>query len=172
MLDRLIDIVASAWARLLPWVVIDPWERGVVVRLGQFHRDLDPGFHWRIPFVEIVAYDTVVPDTHQLAAQPLTTSDGQQISVQAVLLYQIRDLKKLLLVGDRERALHDTAAGLVAQHVAATPWAEIGTEASVQTVFRSVRQRGFRYGIEVQELQFTGLQKSRSYMLLQNHKYE
>lgn len=172
MLDRLLDLLVNVWQSILPWIVLDEWQRAVVLRLGRFHRDIGPGFHWVIPFAECAYYESVVPDTHLLAAQPLTTRDGVPVSVQAMLLYQIRDVRKLLLVGDKTRALHDSAAGIIAAQVASGTWDQLTAGEVTGEAYKAIRARGFRYGIEVMELQFAGLQKSRSYMLLQNHKYE
>jgi len=172
--DKLFEFISSCWQWLIPFIVLEPYHRGVITRLGKFHREIGPGFHWQWPCsIEHAIYGSVVTNTQMLAAQPLTTLDGQQISLQPLLTYHVVDVKKLYLeVEDRSNALHDTAAGVIASEAAKRTWDEVRSEAFPKEVLKAVRRRGFRYGIEVDDVQFAGLQKTRSYLLLQSHKYE
>lgn len=179
-LDRVLDALVACWEWFVPFVVLRSYERGIIMYLGNPHKDIDSttgvkgtGFHWLIPplGIKTCMRCNVVTDVEVLDPQPLTTADAIAITIQATLTYHVKDIRKLLLeTEDREKALHDTAAGIIAEQVAKHTWDQVRDEAFRATVYHAVRKRGFRYGIEVDEVQFPGLQKTRSLTLLQPHK--
>lgn len=167
MFDRLFEFLKLCWEFVVPFVLVDEWQRGVVLRFGRWHRDLGPGFHWLWPGIEQAITDSVITDTQVLPFQPLTTRDGVQVSVQALLTYRVVDFRKLATtVEGREQALHDSASGVIASEVSRHTWDEVRAPEFVQVVYKAVRRRGFRYGIELDEVQFPGLQRTRSYLVL------
>ncbi len=170
--DRAIDLLLQFWTLLLPACVIEPYQRAIVIRLGKFHRELEPGFHWIIPFgVDRVLDQTVVPSVHCLSPQSLTTRDGKCCAVQAVLTWRISDIRKLLLdVDDANSALIDAAHGIIAVHVAGADWGQLTTPDFLAGVHRDIRKRAFRWGIEVLAVQFSDLQQCRSLRLWQEHR--
>jgi hypothetical protein len=52
MFDRILDWIDRGWAHLKPFFVVDAFEKAGVLRFGQYHRSAEPGFHWKIPFVD------------------------------------------------------------------------------------------------------------------------
>jgi regulator of protease activity HflC (stomatin/prohibitin superfamily) len=50
LLQRLLNNIS----KLIPFVVIAPWESGVMLRLGKVRKAVHGGFHWLIPFVDVV----------------------------------------------------------------------------------------------------------------------
>src|SRR6185295_11325301 len=98
MFDRLFDIVFQFLDLFKFWVVLDPFEQGVVLRLGKYQRTVSEGFHFVYPFnVDNVLVDNVVPRTINLGEQGLTTKDGKTITVSAVVTAKISDIRKALL---------------------------------------------------------------------------
>lgn len=173
MFERLIEILLAAWRALIPWVVLAEYERGVVLRLGRAHRDLGPGLHLVWPLAEVVLYDSVITDTVVLPSQALTTADGHAVSVQPLLVFEVQDIRRMLLsVADRDRALHDCAAGVIANRVVRSAWEHVKTPQFLEEVTALIRARTERYGFALSEVQLVGLQKTRSLMLMQQHKYE
>lgn len=171
MFDRLLDLLRSCWEWFVPFVILHEYERGVVLRFGRYHREIGPGFHWTWPAgAEQALSENVVTNTCMLPAQPLTSKDGAQVCAQALLTYKIVDVRKLLLeVEGKDQALRDTAAGVLSLEVSRHTWDEIRSEEFLARVHKAIRKRGFRYGIEVDEVQLPGLQRMRSYMLIQAH---
>lgn len=166
MFDRLFDLLSGIWHLLLPWVVLDDYQAGVILRLGRWHRTLGPGFHWTWPALERVIVEDVVLSTANLHPQSLTSRDGRSLVIQAVLTSSVRDVKKLLLdVENREGVLVDAALGIIADAVAETCWAEITQPGFAELVTKRVRAKAFRFGIEVHSVQFSDLQLARSLRL-------
>ena len=76
------------------WIVMNEYERGIVLRLGRYHRTLAAGLHWTIPFgVESVEYENV--RKRNASSWDMThTVNGKSytISIQAVI--RITNIKK------------------------------------------------------------------------------
>ena len=102
MFDRLIDILLAVFSSLIPWKVVQPYEKAVLVRLGQFVRVLEPGFHWVIPLhIDHVYNDAVTPRTELLTGLATDTKDGKAAGFDAVLASS----------EDQDLALRHTATG-------------------------------------------------------------
>jgi regulator of protease activity HflC (stomatin/prohibitin superfamily) len=171
MLDRLIDLILQWVEWLLPFAVIDQFERGVVLRLGVFQRLVEPGFHWVVPFgIDRVLTDNVVPRTHNLGAQSLPTKDGHMIVLSAVVTLRIHDVKKAILeVEHVDDAVKDSCYAEIATVVHRHTWDEIqGGEDIADELLRACRKRAFQYGVEVMRVQLSDLAKTRTYRLMSN----
>ncbi|MHC5009377.1 MAG: slipin family protein [Planctomycetota bacterium] len=87
--------------------VLDQWERGVVLRLGKFSRQIGPGLYWIIPLIERVVkrVDQRVMTTSFLAEQALS-KDTVPVNVDAVLFWHVWDAKMATLeVADYQAAV-------------------------------------------------------------------
>ena len=77
MFDKLIELIVASLETFQFWTVINPYERAVLIRLGQFKEELAPGFHWRLPFhIDAVHSEHVVPRTERISGLATTTADG------------------------------------------------------------------------------------------------
>lgn len=171
MFDKLIEVLAHWWERLVPFLIVTEYERGVVLRFGRYHRELTPGFHWVIPLVEQWITHNVVPSVHMSTPQSLTTRDGHQCVVQALITWKVHNIKKMLLeVEDAGHALGDAIPGLVAQHVNRLTWEELCADGALDPVMKEARSRGFKWGIEVMQVSMSDLQRCKSLRIWQDHR--
>lgn len=169
MFDKLIDLLAQFWDRLLPFEVIDQYAEGVVLRLGRHHRTVGPGFRWVWPFFEKVLYDTVVPTTFNLQPQSLTTADGQSVVIGVVITRSISDIEKALLeVENPDEVLIDSCYGAVAKAVRATTWEDLHKPEFEELVLNESRKRAREYGVRIHRAQLSDLTKARSIRLWQD----
>ncbi|MHC4160863.1 MAG: slipin family protein [Planctomycetota bacterium] len=78
--------------------IMDQWERGVVLRLGRFRRQIGPGLYWIIPLIDrlVRRIDKRVMTTSFLAEKALTR-DTVPVNVDAVLFWQVWDAEKATL---------------------------------------------------------------------------
>ncbi len=166
-IDRLIDVILNSVKLFIPFVVVDAYERGVVLRFGVFNRELGPGLHWCWPFsVERVLHDNVVTRTHMMPSQTLTTKDGKTISVTAVVTCRIKHVRKALLeVEGAEHALLDSCSAHIAAHVGTRTWEELRTDAA-EVIVAPCRKQAFTYGIEIDRVQLSDLALCRVVRLI------
>lgn len=168
MFDRLIDLLVQFLDLFKFWFVCDPYEEALVLRLGKLHRHLHCGWHAIIPFgIERVLDEHIVPAVRVLENESATTSDGKSIGFRAVVTYRVRDIEKVLLeVEDGNHAVIDACAGEVARVLRESSWEEIKAPEFLDKVTTAARKRGFRYGVEIMSIQFTGLALCRSIRLM------
>ena len=107
MFERLIEWIEQFIDLFRFWQVINAYEEGVVLRLGKYHRNIGPGFHFIIPFnIEEVLRDNVVPTTTRITEQTMTTADLQQVVISVILRWRISDIRKILVeVEDADQVL-------------------------------------------------------------------
>lgn len=162
MIDKLIDFLIDVLDLFRFWVVVDAYERHVILRFGVHNRTLAPGIHWFAPFgIERSLRDNVVARVINLGAQSLTTKDGENVAVSGVVTAEIRDIEKAMLaVEDVDHALADSCVGTIGQLVAAATWAELQGEGFSETLTKACRKQAWRYGIEITRVQLSDLSKA------------
>ena len=165
MLNRLIDLIISFIDLFKFWEVVDDYEEAIVLRLGRWHRNLGPGFHFKIPMgCERVLSDTVTYAKLKLDPQSLTTKDGKSVVISAVVGYTTKNIKKLLLkVENANDVLEDATYGFVTRYVLDHTWEELVTIQALEELTAMIRQRAFNWGIEVHDVTFKDETLSRSY---------
>src|ERR1700727_2111427 len=159
MLDKLLDLLASIWEHLIPIAIIHPYNGDVQLRMGAFLRVLEGGqWYWKVPFADTVLIDHVVPRTERLTGLATTTLDGKAIGFDAVVTYRISDIQKALLeVSDLKDAIADSCAGIIGTELSNADWEKIIHGDMVETLTAACRKRGWKWGVEIQLVQLTGV---------------
>jgi regulator of protease activity HflC (stomatin/prohibitin superfamily) len=159
MFDKLIELIVASLETFQFWTVINPYERAVLIRLGQFKEELAPGFHWRLPFhIDAIHSEHVVPRTERISGLATTTADGRSIGFDAVVTYRISDIQKALLeVEDLKDAIADSCAGTIGQTLSAATWEAIWKGEATDNLTAVCRKKGWRWGVEIQSVQLTGV---------------
>jgi regulator of protease activity HflC (stomatin/prohibitin superfamily) len=165
MFDKLWEIVQAIWEFLIPVVVLYPFEKGVLCRLGAFKRELEPGLHWVIPFhIDQVFNEHITPRTEHLTGLATTTKDGQSVGFDAVITWKISSIKRALLeVTDLKDAIADTCAGQIGTTLAEATWDAIRSGEVVENLTEVVRKRGWRWGVEILNVQLSGVARVRNF---------
>lgn len=114
LVQWLIDIIRG----LQVWVTVLPWERCVRVRLGKYATELDPGYHWKWPWV-----DQVWPINNRLRfasfpVQSLTTKDNKPVHVAGLVKFRIiAPLKAMMSLVQPENSVAAIVQTVVADYV-------------------------------------------------------
>jgi len=159
MLDRAIDLLLAVWEGLLPWEVVSEYERGVVLRLGHYQRDLGPGFHWKFPFgVDVVLKGWNVTRTCRLPPQSLTTKDGYAVVIGTVVVFRVSSMRKFQTrVEGAEQAIADSTLGVVSRIVLACDWRDLQRSELSDRIRESVAERALKFGIKVEDILISDL---------------
>lgn len=167
MFDRLVEVLLEFLDLFKVITVINEWERGLVLRMGKKHRELEPGWHWVAPFaIEHVLAEHTVVTTTNLLPQSLTTKDGHSITLAGIVTWQVTDVSKALLeVEGRQEVILDATYGVIARHVSRTTWDELRGKDVAHEVTKEVRRKAARYGFSVESVQFSDLVRCRSIRL-------
>lgn len=73
------------------WAIVNPWERGILVRLGKHARLLEPGWHLRIPIVDSVTLFNNRLRISTFPGQTLATTDGRVVTIAGNVGFRISD---------------------------------------------------------------------------------
>lgn len=160
MLDRLVELLISGLNLFRFWVVLDPYEKGVLLRLGRFIRVIEPGLTWVWPFdIDHVLTESVVMQTKSLGNLATTTVDGKKVGFECIVSYKISDIQKALLTVYRvEDAILDACQGVVGTTISTMTWDELrDTEKTTDKISIACRKRGWRYGVEILTAQLAGV---------------
>lgn len=170
MFDRLVEFLIQSMELFRFWVVLDAFEQGVLLRLGKFVRVIEPGLHLIWPFrIDHVMFESIVPTTHSLGNESITTKDGKAASFHAVVTFQISDIAKALLsVHDTDHALVDACRGEIARTLMAHTWDEIIQDGIYDDLTKACRKRGWKWGIEVISVQLASLSLAKNIRLISN----
>lgn len=89
--------------------IITQGNQALVERLGKFHKKLEPGLNYIIPFIDRVAVeDTVREQVLDIPPQQAITKDNISVIVDAVVFWKVEDLMKAYYnVEDVERAIEE-----------------------------------------------------------------
>jgi len=167
MFDRIWEFLHSIFESLIPFVILFPYERGLLIRFGKLKRELGPGFHWCLPLhFDTVLHESVVTRTEHLAGLSTTTSDGKSVGLDAIVTYRIANIERALLeVSDLKDAIADTCAGQIGTTLAESDWASIAHGEVLDNLTAICRKRGWKYGVEILSVQLAGVALVRNFRI-------
>lgn len=137
--------------------VAQQWERGVVLRLGQYVGLRGPGLFWVVPFVDgVCAWIDQRVITTSFAAEETLTSDTVPVNVDAVLFWMVYDAEKAALeVQDYRTAVSWAAQTALRDIIGRTPLTVLlrGREQIEAELQKLIDQRSTPWGVTVQSVE-------------------
>ncbi len=71
--------------------IVRPTDRGLIERLGKYHRFAMPGFHWIIPVIERMYQVNITEQMVNADPQEIITNDNLNASVDAQVYFKVKD---------------------------------------------------------------------------------
>lgn len=174
MLTAVWETFVDLWQDLMPWVIIDAFEGGVMLRAGKYHKRLAPGIHFKMPYFDEAITISTVYTTHDLPAQSLVTSDDINIAVAGIIRYKISDVKLFLLtIYEATDVLKDVSMGIIKRHIIEYSWDECRTSDIEAVICEELQEEVSKFGVDIPDGGFTitDLAKTRNIRLLHDHAY-
>lgn len=175
MFDRLIDLFKQFGRFFQFWYVMDPYEGGVILRLGKFHRMAEVGWNWIIPFmVERELGCNAAVHTLVVGPQSLMTKDSKQIVITTVITCTVEDPKLFILeINGGMTALDDAATGVVSRLVMGNTLEQLLAMDISNELTKDVRRFAKPWGVGISRVQLSDFTTMRSLRLLmtQAHLY-
>ena len=165
MLSNILELIQRIFNIFIWWTVIQPWEQGLLVRLGRNPKLLPPGFHFKIPYADAIYRQTVRRRYSNFGPQTITTLDGASLTLSGTIGYSIRDLLELYdRLAHAEDAIQSMAMGSIAEYCASRPLSDCAP-ASIEAFCRT--ELGLRkFGILVHQFTLTTYARVRAYRLI------
>jgi regulator of protease activity HflC (stomatin/prohibitin superfamily) len=151
----------AAFLRAMGVTVETGWT-GLLFNFGRAKRELGPGFHLLVPFVQTARRIPTRSRTMDLPAQRVTTYDGLVYLVDANLVYRVTDVRKALIeVDDLERGMLQMLGLAVQEVVRAASGAECNTAGALDTRFVAALERRLAvWGVTVEGAGFPSIRPS------------
>lgn len=100
------------------WVVVAPWEQGIRIRLGKKITVLNPGIHFRIPFLDRVYVQSIRLRISTSGSRTISTLDNKVITINLTVKFAIKDVKLLYnTVANPETTLINHISSLAAEYI-------------------------------------------------------
>jgi regulator of protease activity HflC (stomatin/prohibitin superfamily) len=69
--------------------IVRPTHRGLIERLGKYHKFANPGFHWIIPFIDRLFLVNITEQMVNAESQEIITNDNLNASVDAQVYFRV-----------------------------------------------------------------------------------
>lgn len=168
MLDGLIKLfewIMEKWRDYIsPFVLIQEYESGVLLRNGHYKQDLHTGWNFKFPLIDNIHTVIKTVDTFHVSAVDITTLDGKQVSVEPIIKFEITDPKKYLIdVNQAADNLHDIARGIIADYLTDCDWEEIKKKTTLTGIKNSLKVEFDEMGVKVYKVYFGRIVTTRIY---------
>ena len=169
--------VSALWEnleKLIPWVIIRPYERGVLFLFGRWVYRVGPGMWPRMPWpftdlLDVVA-DSVMERPVEIESQSVTTKDGKAVCISTNLTYEVVDFKRFFCeVHDGHGSLRVECKAHVHQRVRELSLEDLLTQQGALETYSSRRglvERAKDWGIKVKEVRITQLVLAKHFRLI------
>jgi len=167
MLDKLIEQIIKLGKDILPFFIIEQWNEAVVLRFGQFRKVAKPGIHLKIPFFDSVWETEIITQSLDMNPQSVTTADGRNIVVKAIIRYSVADTKTYITsIMHPHDVLIDTTQGMIREIIEETDWHDlVGIDKELTSRVGKFMKR---WGLKVDRVTLTDLAEIPSYRVILN----
>lgn len=150
------------------WVVVQPWERAVRVRLGKHPRLLEPGLHPRIPYADEVTVVNTRLRVAAVATQTVTTRDGKALTIGGNVGFRIaQPLEALNALQSPESTVAALAQREASTFISQREWADLAGPLVERAVLDALRAFAVGKGITFDFVSCVDFAVVRTYRLLQ-----
>lgn len=152
------------------WVVVQPWEQGIRVRLGRTQKVLKAGVHLAVPLIDAVYIQDVRLRVNEMSVQTISTKDGEPLTLKLAMGYIIKDISKLYnTLHNPECTLENICKSLIAQNVLGQTKDLIKPDKIEFDVLQEMESHD--YGIEVKYVKVSSFCFVNSFRLIQDQDY-
>lgn len=127
MWERLAEYLSNFVHLFKFWTVVHAYERGLVLRFGVLHRELEPGLHWLAPLAVEESLQLIVTSRPLTVSVSAHTLDDIQVEAELVVTFEVSELETFLLDQDHEHGPAAAASALLGRHIRAELWEALGT---------------------------------------------
>ena len=83
---------------ILPGIrIVNQYERGIVLRLGKYHRTMNPGLRLIVPYIDKMTKVDVRTTPMDIPKQEVITRDNVTVNVDAVVYFKVLNAEKAVL---------------------------------------------------------------------------
>jgi len=171
MLEKLIDFILEIIEQLIPLKILKDYQQGVLFRFGRFHKIVNPGVQFKIPFFDDIEVYPVVFTTITLPPQSIVTKDGINVVIRGQIKYKISNIRIFAVdVYDAIDALSDMTGGVIYEIIRTKTWQESYTSDLSSIITKLAKVESKKWGIHVEKVTITDYSKTPSLRLFNGEK--
>ncbi len=175
MFDKLIDVLVDAVKSVSFFTVIDSYEEGVIMRLGNCRKVVTStngvfgtGFHWMWPLAEKDLTEAVMPRVISYKGRSIMTKDGKNIVFGVTMTYRVKDIRAALLdVHDMHGCLDDIAQLVATRTIQQFNYVDLTTELFDKELLSNARDRAEPYGVYIVDIGLSEVALARTIRLVE-----
>lgn len=152
------------------WVIIQPWETGLIVRNGKRIKQRTKGIYFKLPYFDSVYVQENRLRVTEMPMQTLTSKDTQTITLNSSFGYSISNLQKLYeTLYQPEKTLQNIAMSTIAEVVFKNNIGEVSPEVIEQEVLKKLKADD--YGIRFEYFRITNFAIVKTFRLIQDQSW-
>lgn len=152
------------------WVIIQPWESALRVRLGKHIKKLSGGIYFRVPYLDSIYVQENRLRVCSMSMQTLTSKDAHTITIEGSVGYTISDIEKLYETLYRpETTIANIVKSEIADFVFKTNAVDILPEHLEKVVLEKLNIED--YGLTFQYFKVSNFALVRTYRLIQDQSW-
>ena len=152
------------------WYTVTPWEMSVRVRAGRWVRQLGPGIHFRLPFIDRVFLQTIRLRYVNLQSQTVMTKDHKTVTASGTYGYAITDILRLYqTLAHADSTIIYLAGSALAKAIRSRSLTDCDQEQIEEEVTKSVALE--KYGLTGERFNLLDFAIVRTFRLIKDERY-
>lgn len=152
------------------WIIIQPWESAVRVRMGKHTKVLTKGIFFRIPYLDSVFVQENRLRIVQMSLQTLTTKDLSAITVEGAVGYTITDIEKLYnTLYQPEKTISNIVKSKIAEYIFEKNHNEILPAELEEGIMQDLQK--LDYGLDIQYFKVQNFAIVKTFRLIQDQSW-
>ena len=152
------------------WIIIQPWQTGIIVRCGKNKRKVNGGIFFRLPYFDAVYVQENRLRVLNMAMQTLTTKDGHTITLNSATGYSISDIEKLYdTLYHPETTVTNFATSEAAEYVFERDLKDILPKKIEAHVLKKLQE--FDYGLKFEYYRLSNFAVVKTFRLIQDQSW-
>lgn len=137
---------------IIPFRIVQQWERGVRMLWGRTRTELRPGLHWFWPLAGDILTVAATPRIVELDHQTVQVDVDRSLTFSLTVRYRVTSAKRLYeSIWDADSTIQDAARGIAGHHASWLEGSESGTDFAAK-VLVDVSEEVADWGIEVEDI--------------------
>lgn len=149
------------------WVIVQPWEAGLRVRLGKRIKKLKKGIYFKIPYLDSVYVQEIRQRVVNMPVQTVTTLDDKTVTFSAVIGYTVDNIEKLYqTLYHPEQTIINIAMSESTEHLRKINLKEISFDEIETKILDKINSS--TYGVNINYYKMTNFASVRTFRLIQD----
>lgn len=150
--------------------IMTVYEAGLRFTYGKYIKTVTNGWFWYVPLFQRIQWMDIQTQVIDLRSQSIRTSDGQSVIASGAIQYSVKDVKKAILnVQNVDTALEKLALGIILEFINSKTLADChDIEALKREILRGIKEAAQGWGLKIERVYITDLDKTLNLRLLTN----